>query len=447
MYCMPVHSLIVLTHPFLLRTLTAYAVCCVTISHLPQNALAQDQPFPMRLSLHGESSGGWLTLRKTPGWNFPYAVVTNMPGETAASVISRLAAQVDDFSRSGKVLRRSPVLEVKQEALVLRGPEPWIFGGTDTGFSIPDAPYAVSASFDKQSDTASFQWVNPGAGYDSIWIVYYGQLLAVLPGKTTRYIHKRDAIIDSGFSSSDLNVFVVGQKDGTPSNAAGVRLRKHVIQECLMNVPFTQGLAPTFKPWMHNTPAGAVEFLQGALSGMEPATDAWQFEGQGFYQILKGRGAFQGGIWRRFLGLIPGHTYRLRARVNTFQTAEGKWNFTFHAAYNPVSGLDLTSAQLAGIAMLPDKSKGPSAGQIAKYDYAATTGGRWVTCVSQGGEAGKPCRDITLPDTGINSVTVWFRFEGNGIPNGAVGIDSVTIEDLGQCERNPRNAGGKSSEE
>jgi hypothetical protein len=150
---------------------------------------------------------------------------------------------------------------------------------------------------------------------------------------------------------------------------------------------------------------------------------------------LKGHDTFCGGVSRRFLGLTPGHTYRVSARLNTLETKrEGNWSFSFHAAYNPASGEDLTPAQMAGSAALPDQSTGPTAGQIAKYDAKATTVGVWFERASDTAGSGKVIGDITLPAEGVSSLTVWFRLEGKEVTNAAVGIDSVTIEDLSKRE-------------
>jgi hypothetical protein len=317
-------------------------------------------------------------------------------------------------------------------------------GGTETGFNIPDPPTGVSACYDPTTDKVLFQWNDPRGGYDSIWVVYYGELLATLPGSATQYVHKRGSgmrgwAIDTQRSSTDLNVFVLGQKAGTPSNGAGVRLRKHVQQESLMNVPFTQGIAPGFQRWTDNTSGGDFQFAQGNLPGMAPATDVQKFQGKGFYQVLKGHGTFAGGVSRRFLGLTPGHTYRVGARLNTLESKEGAWAFTFHAAYNPASGEDLSSAQMAGDLALPNGAKGKAAGQIASYDSTTTTDGKWGERSSEKKTADNPTGDTTLPAKGSDSITIWFRFEGKDVTDVAVGLDSVTIEDLGKAESGTKN--------
>lgn len=197
-----------------------------------------------------------------------------------------------------------------------------------------------------------------------------------------------------------------------------------------MNVPFTRGVAPGFETWALATPTDAMKFEQGNLPGVEPAKEV-RLGGKAFYQIINGRGDFRGGVCRRFLGLSPGHTYRVGARLNTLTSKVGNWNFSFHAAPNPPGVEKLTAAQMAGVAGLPDGTNGAMAGQIACYDSALTTEGKWITRSSGTDGPGKATGDITLP-AGVTSLTIWFRLEGTNVSNCAVGLDSVTIEDMGK---------------
>lgn len=383
------------------------------------------------VSLNGRSSGGTITLMKAPAWNYPYVTVTNKPGESSASVLARLAQELTNCIDCAQWYGKTPVEGIKENSLVLYGSSPWIFGGTDTGFSIPPPPIGLTASYDIKTDQVTFEWINPPEGYDSIVIVYYSVPLVVLPGNATRYVHQRKGGVDAGFSSSDITVCVMGYKSGVPSNGVGVRLRRHVELECLMNVPFTAGTAPGFEVWTHNTPASALKFEQVNVSNVTPRGDVHVSQGKGFYQVAKGKGNFTGGMSRRFLGLTSGHKYRLSARLNTFDTKQGNWNFSFHAAHNSPNGENLTVAQLAGIAALPDGKIGSTAGQITKYDKSKATSGQWIQQSSENASSNNPAVDITLPE-GINSITVWFRFEGTNVSDGLVGIDSITIEDIGR---------------
>jgi hypothetical protein len=80
---------------------------------------------------------------------------------------------------------------------------------------------------------------------------------------------------------------------------------------------------------------------------------------------------------------------------------------------------------------LPDHTKGPTAGQVARYDYATSTKGEWLLRSSGTEGSGKSVGDITLPE-GCDSITLWFRLEGTNVADTAVGVDSVALEDLGK---------------
>ena len=306
----------------------------------------------------------------------------------------------------------------------------WILGGTERGFDIPAAPADVSARYEAHKVTLS--WVNPPvAAYDSLSVIYGGIPFAALPGTATQFVYEGQYGTGQLFESTDVTFLVEGCKGGTPSNGAGVRLRKHVLQDSLMNIPFAHGVAPSFRAWTRSALSAPVTPEEGVAPGMAPSVNPRKFHGPGFYQVVRGSGTFCGGVCRTFLGLPAGHAYRASARLNTLQAKEGEWSWSFHAAANPPGLKGLTAEQMAGVAELPDHSKGGAAGQIARYDYAASTKGAWVPCSAGAGSAGKSVGDITLPE-GCDSITLWFRLEGTNVADTACGVDSVALEDLGR---------------
>jgi hypothetical protein len=336
----------------------------------------------------------------------------------------------------------NPVSSVADDRLVLYGANPWIFGGTDTGFSIPAPAVSLSASFIEEGRKVVLRWANPPGGYDRIHIVFKGRddypgnetlgRRGGLPGGTSEYVHRPRDPSEPLLWSSDVDAMVVGySKDGTPSNGTGIRLLNHVRQEALMNVPFTKGLAPGFQAWTNRAAGGSVKVEQGELSAMAPAANAGRSQPKGFYQLVRGNGTFRGGVARSFLGLTPGHAYRASARMNTLESKEGAWSWSFHAAANASGRNSLTPEQMSGAAELPDHTKGPTAGQIAKYDYATSTKGQWVTRSSGAEGPGKAVGDIVIP-AGCDSITLWFRLEGTNVTDTACGVDSVALEDLGK---------------
>jgi len=404
----------------------ACLVLLITSAHEP-NVEAQSRQASRSIRLTGKSTGGFLTLMRAPALNYPYVVISNQPGVTAAQALGRLALELANCSACEEWYGRKPVFEIKEDELIIGGSSAWIFGGTDAGFNLPAPPDAVSVAYDTTNGQTTIEWINPPGGYDTIVLSKNSRVLRSLPGNTTHYAHQRDES-DAGFPSTDMAVAVVGVKEGVPSNGAAVRLSNHTRQESLMNVPFTGGVAPGFQRWNDPAASDPVTFGQGNLKGMEPAKNVNAFNGKGFYQILRGRGTFDGGVSRRFSALRSGHTYRVSARINTFNMREGKWKLSLYATHNAAGSPALTAAQMAGKDAVPGGATG--AKPIARYDATAHTGGEWVMRSSQAGEG-----EITLPDAGADSITVWFRLEGTGESETEVGFDSLMIEDLGKLTR------------
>jgi hypothetical protein len=78
---------------------------------------------------------------------------------------------------------------------------------------------------------------------------------------------------------------VSGVKAGTYSNGGGAALRNLTVQESLMNVPFTCGVAPSFRIWKKKMEGqGGLRFEEGRLPGVEPGVDLPRLDRNGFYQ-------------------------------------------------------------------------------------------------------------------------------------------------------------------
>lgn len=418
------------------RIVVAINIYCLPL--VTSVAQSSFEPPTSTVRLRGRSAGGTLTLMMAPGGNYPYVQVTNEAGDDCSTILGLLAQQLAKSPACKQSYGNRPVLEVLQDGLVLSGGmrtgnscSSWILGGTDQGFQIPEAPSAVSASF--SSNVVTLKWTNPAQGYDAIAIVYGSDPWRVLPGNATSYVHDLSTGWPSRRPTISHPYVVVGYSQGVPSNGAGVHLWYHIQQNSPMNVPFTQGVAPNFRSWLTNSSSiELLKFEQGELPGMGPGRDVRSFSGNGFYQSLKGQGTFAGGVSRRFIGLTPGHAYRMSARMNTFEAESGNWAFTFHAAHNPSNGKELTALQMAGTEPLPDGTSGRDAGLIARYDRLSYTEGAWFTRSTANPAPGKLIGDIRLPE-GVDSITLWFRLEGRELTNTvSVGLDSVTIEDLGE---------------
>ena len=130
----------------------------------------------------------------------------------------------------------------------------------------------------------------------------------------------------------------------------------------------------------------------------------------------------QGGLWRKFTGLTPGHTYRITVYLNTFSRS-GTWWFEAHRAHNGATGAALTTAQLDGSAPLPD-GQGQNRAFVKLEGGVADTGGAYST---NGSNPGQVEGDVTLP-SGVTTLTVWVKH--GGASDGTVGLDWLRLEDL-----------------
>jgi hypothetical protein len=414
----------------------AWLAACCSAANL---AHGDAQRWATSVHLSGHSSGGVLSLGEACSVNSPYVVVTNEAGDKAQTVLRRLAEQL---RAAEAAFAGNRIESVSDDRLVLYGSNPWMFGGTEAGFSIPAPVTSLSASFSEEGRTVILRWSNPPGGYECIHVVYKGSddypglealgRLGGIPGNATEFVHRPRDSSEPLLWSSDVDALVVGYtKDGTPSNATGIRFLNHVRQESLMNVPFTQGLAPGFQAWTDRASGETIKVEQGELSGVAPGTGAGRVRPKGFYQVVRGEGTFCGGVSRTFLGLTAGHAYRGSARINTLQAKAGAWSWSFHAAANSPGQNSLTPEEMSGSAELPGHAKGPTAGQIARYDSATATKGEWVLCSSGAEGPGKTTGDITVPE-GCDSITLWLRLEGTNVADIACGLDSVALEDLGK---------------
>lgn len=393
------------------------------------------------VGLRGGSKGGVLTLRPASGEHVAYVAVTNRAGETAKTVILRLAQALLECGEMNGLAGSKGALSVGEDHLRLglpggKGFPGWYFGGTDLGFNIPRAPTCLSVRY--ETERIIVQWLIEDE-YDSVGVFMdWHPLYWPQSGTSNSFVvpkgHYGWQLIHAPWRETNFTVTAIGVKDGTPSNGVMVRLRDRVRQECMFTAPFTAGVAPGFRTWCRPEAKDPIVPEQSNPPDMGPCKNLWFSKSRGFYQILKGRGAYCGGVSRRFLGLLPGHRYRVGARLNTLESREGRWSFSLHAAADPANGAELTPDQLAGMAPLPNGAKGKTAAQIARYDASRNTAGAWVQCDSGSTGAENFSGDIALPANGSDSITIWFRLEGETAQEIAVGFDSLWIEDLGPAK-------------
>jgi hypothetical protein len=253
-------------------------------------------------------------------------------------------------------------------------------------------------------------------------------------------------IVDPGIMGDSMDLLVVGYRKNVPSNAGAITVDRFA-QEEMTNIPFTLDVAPNWSAWSDQGSLGSIQDSavispeQGDRGVVVPEGKRQQYPyphdpgEKRFFQIIKThKPGINGGIWRKFLGLTPGHTYRIYARVNSLAMdgSQSDWSFSLHAAYHEASGKDLTTEQFSGIAPLPNGNVGPQAGRLVGFGPGTTTQGEWEQHSTAEAAPGKEITDISLPE-GISTITVWIRCSGP-TPDG-VGFDWIKLEDITRSQR------------
>ena len=378
----------------------------------------------------GEASGGELILCNTLNRNTTFVSVITTPHETAESVVKRLADKINTsnpFSWLGFSLD-TPV--VTASGATLKGLPSfrtnYAIAGTEAGLGIPPSIHSLSCSYNKKVGEISLQWVNPPGGYDDIaiilnWDRYNHRSVFFTTGTSQKHIITLD---EYPVNIYDLDIWVMGYRNGIPSGLAAIHLTNNA-QEEIFGIPFINGVAPNWQVWSQGVVLQREQItsrIEANLVGtrnvkFNPVRTA---KSKPFKQILKTPttgGTL--GIWRKFLGLSPGHTYKVTARLNTLQMDPNNpnWSFSLHAIPDDVSGKNLTTQQLGGSALLPDGSRTMDAGEIIRYAEKITTEGKFIETSAK----------ITLPGS-ITSLTVWLRFMNEGF--GEVAFDWIKLEDI-----------------
>jgi len=387
------------------------------------------------IPLKGTACGGRLLLVEHLSKNARYVEVGTEVGETAETVVRHLAEAINATKCPLGWMGKPPYVAADGPILTdFLGFKGWYcLAGTETGVGIPRAALPLSCSYDPETDLVELQWENPKSGYDALRIFVRSSdganISKSLDGNSTHMIiFRKERPVDV----NSLDVRLVGYIEKVPSNVTGLHV-EGFSQDERFGIPFTDNVAPNWRGWLMSSDKNAVEFGQGVRERFlftegdngitHPATKP-------FYQIIRTRSAdAQGGIWRKFLGLRGGHSYRVAARISTLEmdSAERDWSFSLHGAYNARGGADLTVAQLAGLAALPNGKRGTEAGRIALYHPVLTTQRSW-----EERSTGKQWRDEFVPDItvpeGVDTITVWVRCRSAG--EGAFGIDWVKLEDI-----------------
>ncbi len=430
-----------------------------------QLAPSQGGPGPRNImmihnvKLDGVAKGGELVLLEMINPIPRYIRINTQAGESSEAVIARMAAAINEVSpfnpdrarmripnERGEMVSGDKVPIVRADGNLLKSFAGvlgnYIFAGTETGLGIPPPPMSLTATYDPETQEVSLHWETPVEDYDGILIhdgdYHPGNRTSVtrkLPPPVKHPYPTRANDRDGLRADRGLRLFRVnGCRACVISNAAAITLNyQDHSQEELDTQPFTAGVAPNWTPWSSGgEPAMLVleqgtkgewkQFDQNSRAPLEP-------DEKPFYQLIKTRSPkVTGGVYRKFLGLQPGHTYRMWTRMNTLDMdkAEDAWSFSLHADAHAKS-VTLTSEQMTGRAPLTDGNSGSVAGQVAAYAPGSTTGGKFVERSTEKLEPDSHVLDITLPP-GAEVITVWFRCSGS-ISTG-VGFDWIKLKDI-----------------
>jgi hypothetical protein len=409
------------------------------------------------ITFTGVASGGTMMLCQSSRGMERCALVDTNAGEPAEKVISRLADAIEETNPfdwlivHGKGTNRRSVTS-SGGTLILPGFCGYTTAGTEIGLGIPQPPYSLTCNYNPEANTISIRWINPSPDeYDSISIGFDRVIQgAHLSGKAESYdvnlIYEqsrnsnndnddkalRKMLSQMGTPSyslsditADLNIQVSGERKGIHSNIASIHLKNN-IQEELSVIPFTSDIAPNWQPWVLDNNEGKIHFEQGIRKEYAKLTELSESiktpETKPFYQVIKtsDKGG-TGGVFRKFIGLTPGHTYRVKTRVAVLsEPSEKNWSVSVHAAPNPPVQHDFTARQMAGLDTLPvigsaiKMTAVQSKGQFKEISTGKTFDGQEIN-------------DITLP-AGADSITVWVKCAGlSGL---SAALDYISLEDL-----------------
>lgn len=418
----------------------------------------------------GKATGGTLVLGYAPSPHYVclYSVsIDTSPGEAAESVAARLATAVVS---SGAIFEmrlgnaapgRAAMCTAQGGTLSIVGSiKSYIFAGTEKGLAIPKPPLSLSCAYDNQTRTIEVRWVNPQDefGYDSVYIHWrYRSMPAdtplsggakIITGKPMSHTIE----VPQEVNDLDVDVWVKGlrhdlpvsemlskdiplSRNSVPSNITAIHLTGGgYCQEEADGIPFSFGVAPNWTGW---SSAGDTVDKAAFKQGEKYPGARWYKPVAGLlakplYQIIKApRGGAAHGVYREFLGLTPGHTYRLSGSLSTLNmdSMQGNWSLALCAIALASGGESITPDQLAGTSPLPDGRSGPDAGRIAVFSRGYTTKNEFKIVISRA-DAQNPLEgsNITLP-SGAGAIAVWVRFESED-PKGMVGLSGVRLEDL-----------------
>ena len=402
-----------------------------------QVAMAQNNVVDALTLLSGAGNGGDLCL-VTLGGRSPLVVRSPVAsGDSVPHALEQLFANASScyYTSSEHSKAGAPRPDIPWRLFDTLSAREYVLAGSETGFSIPPAPLSLTCAYDKESKQLRAQWENPQGDYDQLFIV-----LGVMHSGEILEGGSAEATTSPLNQGEDQTVAIVGYRGGVPSNCAVIALRGSKQVE-FFSYPFLRGVAPNWAVWGSTSlqyvqlvkEAYRSSYLEGCLPREEERTAR-------FAQQLKANTPEAcGGMMRKFIGLNPGHSYRVVMRTSTLEMPLANdapaWRYSLHAAYtNAAQGNTLSQEQLTGQAPLPDGTEGENAGRFALFNNSEGTNGDWVECGTNIEHPGKEIGDIVLPDD-ASTIVIWARYQSSVPDDPGVAFDYLELEDLGPLEK------------
>lgn len=385
-----------------------------------------------KITLGGSALGGELYFGGTWSQNPAIVRLNTTPLESAASVAARLASLIDDAWGRGW---RAGACCLDSTIYLSNGM--YFLAGTETGLGIPRAPRSLTTHYDRTQNRLSLAWENYGENYDSMTISFNwgrGELYPVhLMGSHNSFeVELSEIAVDL----DDVSVWVVGYRDLVPSPPSITRITAGGrSQEELYGAPHTMGIPPNWTSWQ--TGVKGVVFQQmvreeSVVNRKDTAMPLIAPRQKPYWLRICTIDRFsKGGIWRKYIGLKPGHTYRINARISCGDSSgndNGDWSVSFHALPADSDHAEVLTEQLQSLAPLSEDSVGPDAREFASFTPGNDTGGEFALISTENLGVGNDAGDITLP-LGTDAILVWLRVVGK-VPSPGVGFDWIQLQDV-----------------
>ncbi len=416
------------------------------------------------LTFKGEASGGTLILGVLTDYGTRSVTIQTLPSESAESVAKRLAEKITinhadpDCPENKRLWLGKGSTSSGPTFKLVSTLNNYYLTGTETGLGIPESPSFLTCSYDEQAELLKLAWENPSDTYDKIFITLIWRergssrtIRKTISGNETSFMAYRGQIKtrSSQMDVNNLFIAVVGFCDGIMSGPSIIHMKGQYQDEAFV-IPSGDTVLPNWRAWGSKTEKGMkASFKIGKRYDAIGYIPRDGLDAKPLYQVIKADPSGSVGIYRKFLGLTPGHTYRITAALSTLQmnTIKDDWSLDLYAARNGPQGRKLTFEQMAAKAPLPNGKMGRRAGRVATFGKSGKRKRiigpifRLMKSRSRRNNGDEEGVDVTLPP-GIDSLTVWLRFECSD-PAGAIGFMGVGVEDITSSSQSKMGSSGR----